>query len=202
MNNPIQIINQDSESLRILFSIENASVNLVGMMNFSIIELLFKINSDVCESYKMEVKNDSSARLTLVLKHILKDLGMPQMYANVRMTREDVANQVVLTIVHSGEEEMEEMEEMEEYEQIPVNKVVIHFDTTNPHKIDICIDVFYNEEGVDGHDTLNNILGDASCKNMQNFVDKMLKTIIKNIINRLKQFIEKMPYSNNTKNAT
>jgi hypothetical protein len=192
-------------SLKILFSIENQSFDLISMMHFGIIELLFKINTDICDSYKMDVESDQCAHLTLVLKHILKDLGVPQMYANVIIRREDRENLIVLTITHSDESNDgingdKSNDGINDYEQIPLKTVVIRFDTTNPHKIEICIVVFYNE-GDEGFSSSSSGLCDVSSKNMQNFVDKMLKTLIKNIINRLKQFIEKMPYTSSNSNT-
>ena len=172
------------------------------MIHFGIIELLFEINTDICDSYKMDIQNDHCAHLTLVLKHILKDLGVPQMYANVIIKREDLDNMVTFTITHvssnDGEKEKEK-EKDEDYEVIPVKSIVIKFDIKNIHKIDICIDVFYDELPSPSSSTLVDVVGDQlQEKNMRNFIDKMLKTLVKNLINRLKQFIEKMPYSNNT----
>lgn len=213
----VQITSQGDESIKVLFNIENKSMNLVTMIHFGIIELLFKINADICDSYKMDVENEQRARLTLVLKHILKDLGVPQMYADVIIVREDSENMITLTISHvssfeeKGKEEgnekneknerneRNEKEEEEEYELIPVKSVVIKFGIKNIHKIDICIDTYYNEDSSTSSSSSCESSGNPlKSQNMQNFVDKMLKTLIKNIINRLKQFIEKMPYSNNT----
>lgn len=197
-------------SLKIVFSIENQSFDLISMMHFGIIELLFKINTDICDSYKMEVESDQCAHLTLVLKHILKDLGVPQMYANVIIRREDSENLVVLTVTHSDNVDKSNVDKsnvdksndygINDYEQIPLKNVVIRFDTTNPHKIEVCIVVYYNE-GDESFSSSSAGLCDMSSKNMQNFVDKMLKTLIKNIINRLKQFIEKMPYTSSNNNT-
>lgn len=216
----VQITSQGDESIKVVFSIENNAMNLVNMIHFGIIELLFKINADICDSYKMDVENEKRARLTLVLKHILKDLGVPQMYADVIIVREDSENLVTLTITHVSsfhsslngtkeENEKEERdkrdEEYEEYEVIPVKSVVIKFGIKNIHKIDVCIDVFYNDESSSSSSSSSSFPSSSftegnplKSQNIQNFVDKMLKTLTKNIINRLKQFIEKMPYSNNT----
>lgn len=207
----VQITSQGDESIKVVFSIENNAMNLVNMIHFGIIELLFKINADICDSYKMDVENEKRARLTLVLKHILKDLGVPQMYADVIIVREDSENLVTLTITHvssfhsflkeTKEEKEEREEEYEDYEVIPVKGVVIKFGTKNIHKIDVCIDVFYNDESSSSSSSPSSSFSEENPlrgQNIQNFVDKMLKTLTKNIINRLKQFIEKMPYSNNT----
>ena len=136
----------------------------------------------------MEVADNENARLTLVLKHILKDLGLPQMWADMRIVREDRENLVILTITHYLADCDENLSD--DYEQIPLKSMVVRCNTENPHKIDICIDVFYNDTAL-GADF------SKPAHNIQNFVDKMIKTLIKNIINRLKQFIEKMPYTSN-----
>jgi hypothetical protein len=201
----VQITNKGEEALNVVFSIENKSMNLVNMIHFGIIELLVKINTDICDSYKMDVESEQRARLTLVLKHILKDLGVPQMCADVIITREDRDNMVTLTIKHfssfdQGKESKgaKEVDMEEDYEVIPVKSVIIKFDIKNIHKIDICIDIFYNDEPTASISSLSESVKPLQSQNMRNFVDKMLKTLVRNIINRLKQFIEKMPYSNNT----
>ena len=210
----VQITNKGEEALNVVFSIENKSMNLVNMIHFGIIELLVKINTDICDSYKMDVESEQRARLTLVLKHILKDLGVPQMCADVIITREDRESMVILTIKHfssfdqvkeakegkEGKEgkEVKEVDMEEDYEVIPVKSVIIKFDIKNIHKIDICIDIFYNDEPTASISSLTESVKPLQSQNMRNFVDTMLKTLVRNIINRLKQFIEKMPYSNNT----
>jgi len=201
MNNleQIQIIKRGDDGLKILFSLENASINLIGMMNFAIFELLFKINVDICDSYKMEVTDNENAKLTLVLKHILKDLGLQQMCADVLIARESREGLITIKITHRLPNDVEivcddDDDVDDDYEQIPLKSIVVKCDTTDPHKIGVCIDVHYNDAT-----SIDTICGNFNkpAHNMQNFIDKMIKTLIKNIINRLKQFIEKMPYTSN-----
>lgn len=184
----VQIVKCNENKMQVFFNIENPDINLVEMIHFGLIDLLFKINMDVCDSYSLHsvAEDGSTGKLKLILKHILKDLGVPQMWVNAVISRENKHNSITLTIVKDY------LCAAEPYEQMPLEKIIINCDTTNRHKIDICIEVYFDEEYAE-----DTFAGTKPNKNMSNFIDKMLKTLVKNIINRLKQFIEKMPYTNN-----
>ncbi len=180
----VQIIKQGRDRLHIAFQVENQEVNLVNLINFMLFDLLFKINKDICESYRLDARNECEARLQLVLKHILKDLGVPQMWANVIIVRENLCDKVVFTVTNVPHSETIISEE---YELIPVKNITVYCDILNKHKIDIRVDVLCEDEDVEDDDD----------KGMQKFLDKMTKTLLTNIINRLKQYIENMTYTSN-----
>ena len=183
----VQIVRNGADRLHISFHVENPAINLIEFINFNLFDLLFKINKDICESYRLDVRDEGEARLQLVLKHILKDLGVPQMWANVIIARENLHNKVVLTVTHVP---LSETIVSEEYELVPVKNITIYCNISNPHKIDIIVDILCEDEDVtDSDDEEQEQIGGAG---MRKFLDKMTNTLIKNIINRLKQFMEKM----------
>jgi len=186
----VQITKQGDNELKITFHIENHELDLTELMNFNLFDILFKINKDICESYRLDVRNECEARLQLVLKHILKDLGVPQMWGNVIIVRENLGDMVVLTVANVP---ISETVISEEYELIPVKNITIYCGVKDPHKIDICVDIACGDEKEDFDDEDE----DGSSSNMQHFLDKMTNTLLKNIINRLKQFIENMTYTTN-----
>lgn len=189
----VQITKQGDNDLKITFHIENHEVDLTELMNFNLFDILFKINKDICESYRLDVRNECEARLQLVLKHILKDLGIPQMWGNVIIVRENLGDMVVLTVANVP---ISETVVSEEYELIPVKNITVYCGVKNPHKIDICVDIACSDEKEDyDDDDDDDPMG--SSPNMQHFLDKMTNTLLKNIINRLKQFIENMTYTTN-----
>jgi hypothetical protein len=193
----IKIIKNGKDNLYITFHIENRDINLLEFINFNLFDILFKINKDVCESYRLDVRNEGEARLQLVLKHILKDLGVPRMWANVIIVRENLRDKVVFTVTNVP---LTETIVSEEYELVPVKNITIYCNISNPHKIDIIIDVLCEDEDVVDSD--DELLGDEddegeANRGMRKFLDKMTNTLLKNIINRLKQFMEKMTYTSN-----
>jgi hypothetical protein len=186
----VQITKRGDNDLQIAFYIENHGVNLTELIHFNLFDILFKINKDICESYRLDVCNDCEARLQLVLKHILGDLGVPQMWGNVIIMRENLGDMVVLTVENAP---VSETVVGEDYKLIPVKNVTVYCDIKNPHKIDIRVDVAFSDEKEDCEDDEE----EGYSSNMQHFLDKMTKTLVKNIINRLKQFIENMTYTTN-----
>lgn len=195
----VQFVGQNNEGLKILFNIENHSTSIVRMINFGLFELLLKLNGDICESYKLDIQNENSARITLVLKHLLKDLGVPQMCAHMRLVKETRDDLIIITVTHS----LSEAEtSVDDYELVPIKRMVVYCDTTNPHNINVCVDVFYNDSLHKDGDETNDVLEDVvsvkpTSLNMQHFVERMIKTMVTNIINRLKQFIENLPCNSN-----
>jgi len=186
----VQIVRNGTDRLHISFHVENSAINLIEFINFNLFDLLFEINKDICESYRLDVRDEREARLQLVLKHILKDLGVPQMWTNVIIARENLHNKVVLTVTNVP---LSETIVSEEYELVPVKNITIYCNILNPHKIDIVIDVLCEDEDVvDSDDEEQEQISGAGGTGMRKFLDKMTNTLIKNIINRLKQFMEKM----------
>lgn len=185
----VQITKQGDNDLQIAFHIENHEVDLTELINFNLFDILFKINKDICESYRLDVRNDREARLELVLKHILADLGVPQMWGDVIIMRENLGDMVVLTVANAP---ISETVVREDYKLISVKHVTVYCDIKTPHKINIRVDVVFSDEKGDCDDD-----EEGCSSNMQHFLDKMTKTLLKNIINRLKQFIENMTYTTN-----
>lgn len=190
----VQIVRSGADRLHIAFHVENPAINLIELINFNLFDLLFKINKDICESYRLDVHNEGEARLQLVLKHILKDLGVPQMWANLIIVRENLHNKVVFTVTNVP---LSETIVSEEYDLVPVKNITIYCDIVNPHKIGIIVDILCEDEDVIDSDDEEQEQEQIGGAGMRKFLDKMTNTLLKNIINRLKQFMEKMTYTSN-----
>lgn len=190
----IKIVRNGTDRLHIAFQIENPAINLIELINFNLFDLLFKINKDICESYQLDVRNKGEARLQLILKHILKDLGVPHMWTNAIIVRENLHNKVVFTVTNVP---LSEMVFSKDYELIPVKNITVYCDITNMHKIGVIVDVLCEDEEITDSDDEDQDQDQIGGTGMRTFLDKMTMNVLKNIINRLKQFMEKTPYTSN-----
>jgi hypothetical protein len=65
------------------FSLQNDQIDLLKVIDFPLIQLIFDLNKDIFEFIQIERKNDQEAVVVLLGKHILEDIGFPQRYAHV-----------------------------------------------------------------------------------------------------------------------
>jgi hypothetical protein len=62
------------------FEIINKKLNLVDIINFDLLNLVCELNPDIFESISIDKINEEEANVIIVMKHLFKDLGMPQKY--------------------------------------------------------------------------------------------------------------------------
>jgi hypothetical protein len=214
----ISIIKNGDNSLNIEFFIENPLIDLTTMLNFGLIKLIGDINKDIYEDVDLQIIDENNAYLRVVMKHLLKDLGIPQTYSNLLITKSSHINAktnaktVTFTAVKTNGENIAAQSSFTdklELMPIPIQKLLFHFNIENAHKIKIQINILF-EETATGSQLFNDFSDDCYEDFMDDsiarkprlkmkskpkngvfeFVEKMLSMIIKNIVSRLKQFIE------------
>ena len=60
------------------FSMENKNINMVNIVDFSLIKLIYDLNCDIYESVDLQKLNENESTTVLVMKHLFEDLGLPQ----------------------------------------------------------------------------------------------------------------------------
>jgi len=65
----------------ISFLMQNNSIVLSKIIDFNLIKLIYELNPDVYEKINMEIINENEAISNLLMKHLFKDLGLPQRYS-------------------------------------------------------------------------------------------------------------------------
>jgi hypothetical protein len=69
------------------FILENPLLDLTKIIDFTLIQLIYKLNNDVYESVKLDKLNDNEAVATLVMKHFFEDVGLPQRFSHVHIQK-------------------------------------------------------------------------------------------------------------------
>ena len=93
----------NKKSYKLSFSLNNintSKINLHNLLSHNIYELLDKINPDLIEKIKiMEIYNEDSADILIILKHIAKEVGIKQKYILFNAEREiDIKNNKVFFV--------------------------------------------------------------------------------------------------------
>ena len=79
----------DNKCYYTTFDIKNPNLNLYDIINFDIIKVLYDLNPDIYDLVEIEKINENEANLIIVMKHLFKDLGLPQKYSylNIKLLK-------------------------------------------------------------------------------------------------------------------
>ena len=153
------------------FSMENKNINMANIVDFSLIKLIYDLNGDIYEFVDLQKLSENQATVTLLMKHLFEDLGLPQRYSYLHMTKIVTSNQIIFRsqTIHSeippGIPNSAKLMAMKE--NIGV------CDLVTPHKVDFSFTVIF-EDYVE----------------IPPFAEKMVGLILNKIFKRVKQFIE------------
>jgi uncharacterized protein YkvS len=162
-------LNDKNYNLR--FTMENKNIILSNIVDFGLIKLMYDLNSDVYESVELEKINENEAIVTILMKHLFEDLGLPQKYSYARIQRTVTDNQTIFrTKSIIGERPKgipADAELMAMKENIGICDII------NPHKINFSFTVLFEDY-----------------VKIPQFAEKIVGLILNKIFKRVKQFIE------------
>ena len=158
------------------FSMENKNINMVNIVDFSLIKLIYDLNCDIYESVDLQKLNENQATVTLLMKHLFEDLGLPQRYYYLHMTKIVDNNQIVFRSQSIYTERPPGIPD--DAKMMAMKENIGVCDIVTPHKVNFSFTVIF-EEYVE----------------IQPFAEKMTGLILNKIFNRVKQFIENFRYN-------
>ena len=160
-------------SYKIHFTMENKNIILPNIIDFSLIKLIYDLNSDIYETVNLEKLNENEAIITLVMKYFFEDLGLPQRFLYIHMKKRIENNCIWFesTSIRSYRPDNIPIDS----EIMPIKNMVNICNICSPHNIDFIFSVFFEEE-----------------LEIPLFAEKMVGIIIHKIFKRVKQFIENL----------
>jgi hypothetical protein len=177
--NGLTFIKLTPNKFNLTFDINNRNILLPSIINFELIQMIYKLNPTVFEYVETkpisEVIAEPNAIMNILLKDLFSDLGLPQYYLALNITQKSLdTNKIVFNcelinnklVIYPTDVEL-----------LQIQNINIHFDIINNHSVKINCDI----DLMDKH-------------NIPPFSEKMIGNIIYNIFNRLKQFIEKVSF--------
>lgn len=179
MNYPIILTNKNGllfskcneNHYNLSFSMTNQNIILSKIINFDLIKLIYDLNPDIYENSNLEKYNDHEACLTLLMKNLFEDLGLPQKYTHVFVTKTVTDSHIIFvskSIKNTKPEWIPVDAELMALKNMTSNCKII-----NPHLLEFTFDIVFEDH-----------------VKIPQFVEKMISVIIHKIFMRVKQFIE------------
>ena len=156
---------------KLQFTMENKNIILSKIIDFSLIKLIYDLNPDVYEKFYIEKLNENEATITLLMKHLFEDLGLPQRFSHIHMVKIIEERIIVFnakSIKHKRPHGMPDDAELMAIQQLICSCNII----TN-HKIDFSVNVIFEPTMI-----------------VPPFAEKLVGMILNKIFKRVKLFIE------------
>jgi hypothetical protein len=156
------------------FDIENKNIYMEKIIDFSLLELIYKLNPDIYEHKDFNKINENEVIVIILMKHFFEDLGLPQRYSFMNIKKLIEKNKILFkaqTIIQSEKPQ----KIPKEAEILNIDNLTCICDLITPHKVKISFDINFNS-------------GFA----IPLFAEKLIGVIIHKIFKRLKLFIEKI----------
>jgi len=167
----LQITKCATNKYKLRFHLENNIIYIEKIIDFPLIKLVYDLNPDVYEQTNIDKISDTEARVTLLLKHFFEDLGMPQRYSYVHMTKHVERNNITFVTKSITNEKPPGMPI--DSELMPIQDLVASFDIVTPHMSSVTFDILFDKRF-----------------NIPVFVEKIIAQILFKVFTRVKQFIE------------
>jgi len=171
-NSGLEFIRKSRNNFELAYTLENNNLNLVDIINFDFIKLVYDLNKDMYEYTNITKISETNAKLTCVMKPFFEDLGVLQKYSYMEIHKYVEYNKITFVSTPITTEKPDKIPKNAEHVKIKQITSVCSIET--PHKINV-------------H---NNIIIHESHK-IPPFLEKFLGNMLCKIFSRIKLFIDK-----------
>jgi len=169
--NGIRILKTSKNIIEIKYCVTNNDLYLVDILHFDFVKLIYDLNQDLFCKVNLEKKNEQNAIITTLVKHFFEDVGVPQKYSHMHITKLTTDKSVQFISIPLTNIRPDNIPLDAEF--VPIKSMNCICMIENPNKLNIEIQI-----------NTNNI------KALPVFLEKFFATILYKIINRTKLFIE------------
>jgi hypothetical protein len=117
--------------------------------------------------------NPEEAEITILIKHLFKDIGLPQRYSFVHIKKTRENKKIIFTTKSIFTHKPDTIKMPEDAILLPLNNLTCSFDIITPNKVDCTFDVLF-----------------ANYLNIPLFAEKIIGLLLFKVFKRTKQFIE------------
>jgi hypothetical protein len=153
------------------FEMENNNIIMSKIIDFSLVKLIYDLNSDIYEKVNLKILNENEATINLLMKHLFEDLGLPQRFSYLHIKKISQENNIAFESQTIKTERPEGMPL--DAELMSIKNMICNCKIITPHKIRFTINVLFE----------NHML-------IPPVAEKLVGLILYKIFNRVKQFIE------------
>ena len=179
--NGLQIIKINKNNFKILFDVNNVNIILPKIINFELIKLVYKLNPNIFESVETSNNGNNDENemvIYFLLKDIFGDLGLPQFYSSIIVTKNsDNETNLITFTCKTLDHKCKQILYPYNVELLPINNITIICQVVNNHYIKVFCDINL----VDNHI-------------FPQFAEKIIGNLIYNIFIKVKQFIENITF--------
>ena len=169
------------------FEIENKNLYMEKLLHLSLIDILYSVNKDVVDIYKLKVvetnDNYGEANVFVIFKHLFADIGIPQYHSFLNIKIKKTLDESLITFYIKSNTNYENINEYidddeiyKQTEQLKVKNVTCYCKLKTPHKIKVENHIYLNNQKL--------VVVD--------FIEKMCFQLLYKMFIRSKVFIEMM----------
>lgn len=163
-------IKNEKNNYQLTFELKNNHIILPNIIDFNLVKLIYDLNGDIYENVVLNKINEDEAIMTMLIKHLFEDLGLPQRFSHIHIQKHIETDKITF-VSESINERPPNMPP--EAEQAPIQNMICTCHIITPHHIQFKCEIIFG----------NNM-------SIPPFAEKMVGLIIFKIFNRVKQFIE------------
>lgn len=153
------------------FSMTNKNIVLHKILDFNLVKLIYDLNTDIYLYANLEKVDENKAIITLLMKHLFEDLGLPQRFSYVTIERKVVDNKTLFTGQSIKTHRPPNVPD--ESELMAIKNMNIECTSLDDHHVTFHVDVIFEDYVI-----------------IPPFAEKMINVILNKIFIRVKQFIE------------
>lgn len=161
----------DKNDYSLSFSMQNNYIVLSKIIDFNLVKLIYDLNSDIYEKININIINENEAIANLLMKHLFKDLGLPQRFSYVRINKIVEENSIKF-ISQTIKPEVPEGMPLDA-ELMPIKIMICDCAIITPHQMHFTCNVKFENSMI-----------------IPPVAEKLVGLILYKIFNRVKQFID------------
>jgi hypothetical protein len=139
------------------FEIENKNLYMEKLLHLSLIDILYSVNKDVVDIYKLKVvetnDNYGEANVFVIFKHLFADIGIPQYHSFLNIKIKKTLDESLITFYIKSNTNYENINEYidddeiyKQTEQLKVKNVTCYCKLITPHKIKVENHIYLNNQ--------------------------------------------------------
>lgn len=176
--NNFQFIKLDSNHFNLVFEINNPNIILPKIINFDLINLIYKLNPNVFEQIYTDKIDEKEIHINSLLRDLFGDLGLPQYYSSLNVIKRETTDSNIVFDCIANANSGVNIKVPDGCERVPLEKVIVNFGIVSDHKVYISCDIILLED-----------------HGLPPFFEKITGNLIYNIFNKVKQFIENVTFN-------
>jgi hypothetical protein len=156
---------------KLQFNMENKNIILSKIIDFSLIKLIYDLNPDVYEKVNIQKINENEVIVTLLMKHLFEDLGLPQRFSHIHMVKLIEERRIIFNSQSIKDRRPEGMPY--DAELMSIKQLICVCNIITDHNIEFSVNIIFDPT-----------------MNVPPFAEKLVGMILNKIFKRVKLFIE------------